>query len=184
MCADLYIHVCTYIYSSLLLSTRICFQCTSLFLSQSTKGQKLRCRPHIQHLTRVCGNEFTACWKPVGVGVFHMEHAHCLCGQIFNRWRKGWRKGWGGTHLIFIISHEQHCGRQTHHDSVDPQRGAAILSRECFILIRSRLCLDCIQHLSKQNTCPHDSPFFGGAHISPGTKMEFLHGQSRGCHTI
>lgn len=44
----------------------------------------------------MCGNEFTACWKPVGVGVFHMEHAHCLCGQIFNM-GAGWvGEGRGG----------------------------------------------------------------------------------------
>lgn len=90
--------------------------------------------------------------------------------------------GVGVGYLIFIISHEQHCGRQTHHDSVDPQRGAAILSRKCFILIRSQLWLDCIQHLSKQNTCPHDSPFFGGPHltgdkngISPQAELRLPH---------
>lgn len=63
-----------------------------------------------------------------------------------------------------------------------PKEGAAILSRKCFILIRSRRCLDCIQHLSKQNTCPHDSLFFGGPHltgdkngISPQAELRLLH---------
>lgn len=65
---------------------------------------------------------------------------------------------------MFIISHEKHCGRQSHHTntvSVGSQSGTVMLSYKCLVLIHTLYSPNCIQHLSKQNTFPHDRPFFG-----------------------
>lgn len=111
-------------------------------------------------------NELPTHWKPAGVsvsrGALHTVDvaSFLILGQYF----------------IFMISHEQHCGRQTHHDSVDPQRGAMMLSHKCLILIHSPSCLYCIRHLSKQTTCPHHSPFFGTLTSHWGQKWNFSTG--------
>lgn len=41
------------------------------------------------------------------------------------------------------------------------QSGAEMLSYKCLILIHTQYSIYCIQYLSKQNTFPHDRPFFG-----------------------
>lgn len=89
-----------------------------------------------------------------------------------------------GQYFIFMISHEQHCGRQTHHDSLDPQRGAMMLSHKCLILIHSPSCLYCIRHLSKQTTCPHHSPFFGTLTSHWGQKWNFSTGGAAPPHDL
>lgn len=98
-------------------------------------------------------------------------------GEVFNT----------GRDFIFIPSLKRHCGRQSHHtntDSVASQSGTAMLSYKCLILIHILCSPRRIQHLSKQNTFPHDRPFFGTLTSLGRQKWNFSMGTAQLLHYL
>lgn len=91
-----------------------------LFISLTQyKGAKVEISSTYSTSDSCAGNEFTACWKPVAV--FHMEHAQCQCGQIFNMG--------GGVLNLYYISWAALWQTNSSWLSGSPKRGRDSIAR-------------------------------------------------------